>query len=117
MLLNFVLILSFSLCTWAIDNTLVPETKGEDVVCEVISKIENSAIFAGDQKMLRRISYVESKFGWDNRTYREGSHGGIWQVDKIGFDDAIQNRSHAKLDKLWSKIADLLSKQKDDIKW
>lgn len=117
MLLNFVLILSFVLCTCAIDNTLVPGTKGEDVVCEVIKKIENSLLFPGDEKLLRRIAYVESKFGEDRNTYRKGYHGGTWQIDRIGFEDAISSGSHPKLDQLWSKIEKLLSKQKKDIKW
>lgn len=117
MILNFVLILSFSLCAWATDYTLVPESKGEDVVCEVINKIENSRIFAGDQKMLRRIAYVESKFGNDPSTYRQGYDGGIWQIDRIGFNDAIKNGSHPKLDRLWTRIVELLPKQKEDITW
>lgn len=117
MLLNFVLVLSFSLCTWAIDNTLVPETNGVDVVCAVIDKIEKSLIFPGDEKMLRRIAYVESKFGVDRGTYRKGYGGGIWQVDKIGFDDAVNTGSHPKLDQLWSKIEKILPKHKKDIKW
>lgn len=114
---TFVLVVSFLVCTWAIDNTLVPETKGEDVVCEVINKIDKSLIFPGDEKMLRRIAYVESKFGEDRGTYRKGYHGGIWQVDKIGFDDAMNSGSHPKLDQLWLKIEKLLPKQKKDIKW
>lgn len=117
MLINFVLVLSSILGIWAIDKTLEPETKGEDVVCEVINKIANSAIFPWDNKMLRRIAYVESKFGEDRRTYRPGYHGGIWQIDEITFKDATQSGSHPKLDQLWTKIANLLSKPKDDIKW
>lgn len=117
MLLKFVLVLSFILFTWAIDNTVVPETKGEDVVCEVIKKIDDSGIFAFDKKMLRRIAFVESKFGQDSGTYRKGYHGGIWQVDEIGFKDAIISGSHPNLDKLWPKIAELLNKPKEDIKW
>lgn len=111
------LVLSFLLCTWAIDNTLVPETKGEDVVCEVIKKMDKSFIFPGDGKMLRRIAYAESRFGEHNKTYRKGYHGGIWQIDKIGFNDAVISGSHPKLDHLWSKIEKLLLKQKKDIKW
>lgn len=117
MLFNFVIFLSFLSCTWATDKTLVPETKGEDVVCAVINKIENSLIFTGDHKMLRRIAYVESKFGEDRNTYRKGYHGGIWQIDEIGFNDAVQSGSHPNLDKLWSKIEILLGKQRKNIEW
>lgn len=115
MLLNFVFVLTFLLGTWAIDKTLVPETKGVDVVCEVINKIDK--IFPDDERMLRRIAYVESKFGEDWNTYREGYHGGIWQIDKIGFDNATINGSRPKLDQLWPKIEKLLNKTKEDIKW
>ncbi|XP_031625312.1 uncharacterized protein LOC116341994 [Contarinia nasturtii] len=117
LLLNFALVLFFSLYAWAIDNTLVPEAKGEDVVCEVIKKIEKSSIFGGDEKMLRRIAYVESKFGTDQDTYRPGYNGGIWQIDRIGFDDAMITGSHPKLDQLWKEIEKLLAKEKKDIKW
>ena len=117
MLLKFVSFLSFLSFAWAIDKTLVPETNGEDVVCEVIKKISDSNIFPDDKKMLRRIAFVESRFGEDSGTYRHDHHGGIWQIDKIGFDDAVISGSHPKLDKLWTKIATLLNKQKEDIKW
>ena len=29
---------------------------------------------------LRRVAYVETKFGMDEDTFRDGYHGGIWQV-------------------------------------
>lgn len=117
MLFHFVLILPFLLRVWAVDETLIPETKGEDVVCEVIDKIEKSLIFPGDENMLRRIAYVESKFGTDRDTYRAGYHGGIWQIDEIGFVDAVTSGNHPNLDRLWPKIEKLLPKQKKDIKW
>lgn len=117
MFLKFVLVLSFSLCALAIDYTLLPEARGEDVVCEVIKKIEKSSIFADDEKMLRRIAYVESQFGAHRDTYRKGYNGGVWQIDKIGFDDAMITGSHPKLDRLWTEIEKILPKQKKDIKW
>lgn len=117
MLLKFVSFLPFLSFAWAIDKTLVPGTNGEDVVCDVIRKIADSNIFPDDKKMLRRIAFVESRFGVDSGTYRQGYHGGIWQIDKIGFDDAVISGSHPKLDLLWTEIATLLNKQKEEIKW
>ena len=40
---------------------------------------------------------MESNFGNHPNTYREGYHGGIWQVDKIGFADTQNVASHPKL--------------------
>lgn len=125
MLFNLVLTVPFLLCARAVDKTLMPETQGEDVVCDVINKIEKSLIFSGDENMLRRIAYTESEFGAHQNTYRNiyrngfkvGYHGGIWQVDEIAFFDAITNGSNPNLERLWPKIEKLLSKNKEDIKW
>lgn len=116
MLLNFMLVLSFSLCILAADP-LASEGKGEDVVCETIALIKKSGIFADDANILRRIAYAESQFGVHPNTYRSGYNGGIWQVDKIGFEDAKDISSHLGLGKLWPKIEKLLNKQRSNIKW
>lgn len=116
MLLNFVLVLSFLLCILAVDP-LSSEGKGEDVVCQTIAMIKQSGIFADDANILRRIAYTESQFGAHPNTYRTGYNGGIWQVDRIGFDDAKDTNSHPSLGKLWPKIEKLLNKQKNNIKW
>lgn len=116
MFLYFVLVLSFSLCTLGADP-LLSEGKGEDVVCQTIALIKQSGIFADDANILRRIAYTESQFGTHPNTYRSGYHGGIWQVDRIGFDDAKDINSHPSLGKLWPKIEKLLNKQRNNIKW
>ena len=63
------------------DSTLEPETSGAAVVDAVIQRIERSGLFPDEKGFLRRIAYVESKFGKDPGTYRNDYHGGIWQVD------------------------------------
>lgn len=116
MLLNSVLVLSFSLCILAAEP-LSSEGKGEDVVCQTIAMIKQSGIFADDANILRRIAYTESQFGAHPSTYRPGYNGGIWQVDRIGFDDAKDINSHPNLGKIWPKIEKLLNKQRNNIKW
>lgn len=116
MLLKFVLVLAIPLA-WAKDTTLWPGAKGEDVVCETVKKIENSGIFSDDKKILRRIAYVESKFGTDGSTNRRNYDGGIWRLDEIAFQDAIISDRHPNLDRIWPKIEKLLNKRRTDIKW
>ena len=60
-----------------------PGASGSGVVKEVVSKVYSR--FGSDNKLLRRIVYVESKDGTDENTYRSGYDGGRWQVDLIGF--------------------------------
>jgi hypothetical protein len=49
---------------------LTKEGKGAVVVDDVISQIENSGILPSDKGFLRRVAWVESKFGTDPGTYR-----------------------------------------------
>ena len=83
---------------------LIPESSGTLVVQETIAKISGSNIFPDDHQFLRRIAWVESKDGTHPNTYREGYHGGIWQVDLIGFRDTQDKDSHPGLDSKFRKI-------------
>ena len=62
------------------DLTLVAEVRGTEVVEAVEEKIQNSGIFPEDHEFFRRVAFVETADGSDFSTYREGYHGGIWQV-------------------------------------
>ena len=86
------------------DRILTPEESGSAVVKAVVSKISSSGIFPPDKGFLRRVAYVESKDGMDSATYRNGYHGGIWQVDKIGFEDTKNTASHPNLQKKFDAI-------------
>ena len=44
---------------------------------------------------------MESQYGEHPRTYRQGYHGGIWQVDPVGFE---QTRNNPKLEGAYQKI-------------
>ncbi|PAA60469.1 hypothetical protein BOX15_Mlig019589g1 [Macrostomum lignano] len=96
--------------TAAVDQTLQPKAKGADVVRATVRKIRNSCIFPNDLGFLLRVAYVESKFGLNANTFRSDADGfgkGIWQLDKIGFDDT----------KLGSSTKRNLVKEKFGIDW
>lgn len=57
-------------------------TKGKDVVWQAVKFVTESEIFPDDHNFLSNIASVESLNGNDKNTYREGYHGGIWQVKK-----------------------------------
>ncbi|CAB4028276.1 Cytochrome c [Paramuricea clavata] len=79
-----------------------PGASGSNVVEDVVKKVE--ATLGGTNELLKRTAFVESKYGKDTNTYRNGYHGGIWQMDKIGFDDTQNVKSHPKLRKQYAKI-------------
>ena len=78
------------------------DTSGSKIVKDAVSKVEST--LGGTNKLLERTAYVESKNGKDPNTYRDGYHGGIWQVDRIGFEDTQNVASHAKLKEHFKKI-------------
>ena len=86
------------------DNTCVPGSSGADVVHAAVVQIQQSGVFPNDHSLLRRIAYVESRDGTHPNTYRAGYHGGIWQVDLIGFKDTQDIISHPGLRKKYQKI-------------
>ena len=69
------------------DLTQIPESSGISVVLATVGLIRESGIFSDDRQLLRRIAWVESRDGTDPQTYRQGFHGGIWQVDLIAFQN------------------------------
>ena len=69
------------------DLTRTPGSSGTPVVLATVGLIRESGVFQDDRQLLRRIAWVESRDGTDSQTYRQGYHGGIWQVDLIAFQD------------------------------
>ena len=62
---------------------------GTDVVLLSVAYIQQAAVFADDNKLLRRIAYVETRDGLD-RDLKSGSEdgrdrGGIWAVRRDSF--------------------------------
>ena len=79
-----------------------PGASGLKVVNDVVTKVETAL---GDtNELLKRTAFVESKFGKDSKTYRNGYHGGIWQIDQKGFDDTQKVSSHPNLKNQYTKI-------------
>lgn len=98
--------------TAARDATREEGASGAAVVETCVTLLSQSGIFPPDFSFLRRIAWVESKDGEDTDTYREGYHGGIWQVDLIGFQDTQNVRSHPGLTNKFTEI-----EQHFDISW
>ena len=70
------------------DLTRTPGSSGTPVVLATVGLIRESGVFQDDRQLLRRIAWVESRDGTDSQTYRQGYHGGIWQVDLTAFQDS-----------------------------
>ena len=115
-------------CIWLVkvqaqrrDLTREPESSGSSVVLATVAQIRDSNIFPDDRQLLRRIALVESDDGRNPRTYRQGYHGGIWQVDLIGFQDTQDTNSHpglvSKFEEIQSKFGiDWPSVQWEDLR-
>lgn len=99
------------------DETIRPGASGPDVVRAVIVRIEDADIFPADNQFLRRIAYVESKDGEDSSTYRSGYHGGIWQVDEVGFRDTQNTSSYPKLTTKFNEIQKHFGIDWRDVQW
>lgn len=68
-----------------LDLTLAINESGIAVVLATISRVNQSAVFSDDNRLLRRVAFVESQDGLDPDTFRAGYNGGIWQVDEQNF--------------------------------
>jgi receptor-type tyrosine-protein phosphatase Q len=79
-----------------------PGASGSKVVNKAVKKVE--ATLGGTNELLERTAFVESMHGKHPNTYRDGYHGGIWQVDEIGFKDTQDVRSHPGLTAKFAKI-------------
>ncbi|VDI83459.1 Hypothetical predicted protein [Mytilus galloprovincialis] len=81
----------FVVVCYAADQTRQPGAIGSEVVDAVVNLIRESCLFADDKRFLVRLAYVQSHNGYDAKTFRDGYHGGIWQVDKNMFDETHSN--------------------------
>ena len=79
-----------------------PGEGGEDVTIAVIDQVQ--MIFRDDNRFMARIACVESSNGLNPNTYREGYYGGIFQVDRIGFEDTQNVASHPGLTAKFASI-------------
>lgn len=90
-------------------DTIVDDLEAEEApvaptsVDDVIASVES--VFPSNG-FLSEIATVESRKGEDPNTYREGYHGGVMQVDKIGFEDTQDTKSHPALVNKFKMIKD-----------
>ena len=76
-------------------EALTPRAKGKDVVSNVNNELRK--IFPNDHGFMDQLACVESNNGLHPGTYRKSYYGGIYQVDKIGFEDTQNVNSHPGL--------------------
>lgn len=100
-----------------VDRTTVPETSGSVVVESVVSRIRLSGIFPDDHSFLRRLAFVESLDGKHEDTYYPNYGGGIWQVDRIGFEGTQDVSSHPALVKKHQKIKEAFNIDWPNVQW
>ena len=101
----------------SVDHTRVPGSSGTPVVHAAVAQIQQSGVFPDDHSLLRRIAYVESRDGTHPDTYRAGYHGGIWQVDLIGFMDTQDTASHPGLHAKYQKIQEHFGIDWPTVQW
>ena len=101
-------------------DVITNETTGETVVDDAIREI-SALNFADDHGFLKRIAWVESKFGADPNTFTNKNgqpyHGGIWQVDQIGFEDTKNVIAHPALRSKFQEIEDILKIRWSAVDW
>ena len=102
------IIVLFNFCYSVTDRTLEDGAVGLDVVEVTIKKIKDSQIFPDDNGIMKRIAYVESKFGENSTVYGHGQFGGIWMLNKVAFDQLTLNReNHQEInDKIYPALKD-----------
>ena len=97
-------------------SLFVAEASGEEVVSEAI-KVVNKVGFPDDKGFLKEIAKHESHSGKHQDTFRKDYHGGIYQIDKIGFTKTQDIKSHPKLKKWYKKIKDTTGIDWTKVKW
>merc|ERR1711955_163493 len=94
---------------------LVEGAKGEKLVKEVIKLVEDA--LGETNGFLLKVALVESRFGNDPDTVRKGYDGGIFQVDKIGFKDSQDVRSHPGLGRKFAAIKQAFGIDWSKVSW
>ena len=98
-------------------DAMLSHTKGKAVVSNVNNVLRESKIFPDDHGFMDRLACMESNNGLDSGTYREGYYGGIYQVDKIGFEDTQNVTSHPRLSDKFKKIKEEFGINWPLVKW
>jgi len=81
---------------------------------KAIDKVE--AVFPS-KGILKEIAKVESRLGEDKNTYRKGYHGGVMQIDKVGYEATKDLKSHPKLKQKHKAIEEEFGIKWADTSW
>lgn len=87
-----------------VDSTRQVGANGTCVVSATVSLVQESRVFPRDNRMLRRLAYVETRDGESVETYREGYFGGIWQVNREIFYETLNTTIHPQLLSIYSDL-------------
>ena len=79
-----------------------PRAAGVNIVNSISDDLNQ--IFPYDYGFMKRVACTESNYGRHNDTYRVGYYGGIWQVDRSGFEDTQDVAAHPKLGEKYKLI-------------
>ncbi len=89
------------------DTTSVEPVEAEvEVPMTASEAIKSVESFMPSKGMLEEVANSESKMGNDPQTYRKDYHGGIMQVDKVGYEATKDVASHPKLTAKHKQILD-----------
>ena len=97
-------------------SLFIEKASGEEVVNEAIDLV-NKVGFPDDKGFLKEIAKHESRLGKHRHTFRKNYHGGIYQIDKIGFKKTQDVKSHPTLKKWYKKIKDITGIDWTKVKW
>lgn len=100
----YILFLFISVKAFA--ETEDPKATGEFVVNAVLSRFNETGFETNENVLtfMRRLAWVESRFGNDPHTFRQGFHGGIWQEDLGAFRETQNARNNPTLVDKHSRI-------------
>ena len=87
-----ILIVVLTLPADSVDLTVEVSATGTDVVLATVSRLESAQIFASDNRLLRRIAFVETDDGLQPEE-TSIDRGGIWRVDYAQFQQTTTNAS------------------------
>lgn len=87
--------------TYAYDATRTKGANGQDVVDASVTEVQDTCIFSNDRQFMRRLAYVETKFG----TIPYAKSDGIWQLNQSYFNVTLQS----KYQSTWQKINNQLN--------
>ena len=99
------------------DMTRVSEASGTNVVSATVALIQQSGIFPYDNRIIRRLAYVESRDGEDPETFRSGYNGGIWQVDERVFQKTLNLVQYEQLVEIYEHVNKFFSIWWHSVEW